>query len=85
MISRVIVVGSVTVKKLTLHFPVPEIKLPLRSAIQALPIRAPPARKRPTEFRVPTTEHPSYKTADFSRQRLHDVLPLEIPEIRSTN
>jgi hypothetical protein len=43
MISRVTLLGSVTVKKLTLHLPVTEIELSLCSATQTLPISAPPA------------------------------------------
>ena len=72
------IVGSVTVKKLTLHLPVAEVEPPLRPTAQALPVRAPPARKRTAELRMPATKHSRYKMANFSRQRLHDVLPLEI-------
>ena len=65
--------GLITVEKLALHLPVAEVELPLRSTVQALPVRAPPARKRTAQFRMPATKHSCHKIANFSRQRLHDV------------
>lgn len=84
MISRVII-GSVTVKKLTLHFPVAQVELPLCATAQAFPVRAPPARKRTAKFRMPATKHSRHKTANFSRKRLHYLYLSKSPEMSFTN
>jgi hypothetical protein len=72
----------VTVKKLTFHLPGSQMESSLCATVQTLSISAPPARERPAELPVPTTKHPCYQIADFSRQRLHDNYLLKSPEIR---
>jgi len=80
--EKIISYRLITVKKLTLHFPVAEVEPALRTAAQALPIRAPPARKRPAELSVPASKHPTHQTTDFSTQRLHDIYLSKSPKIR---
>src|SRR6185503_2583185 len=75
-------VWLVTVKKLTFHLPGAQMESSLCAAAQTLSISAPPARERSAELPVPTTKHPCYQIADFSRQRLHDIYLLKSPKIR---
>jgi hypothetical protein len=57
----------IAVEKFALHFPVAEIKPTLRSATETFPISAPPTRKRPAQFRMPTAEYPRHKPTNFVR------------------
>jgi hypothetical protein len=67
----------------TLHLPVSKIKLTPRSTAETRSVSTPPVRKRPAEFAMSATKHPSHETTDFSSQRLHDLCLSTLQNYRS--